>query len=166
MKNLRNQKDPGETFSSLAPLVLAAIVTVILVIVFAGWMSNFDRKMNFDQVTRKYILKMETTGGLTAEDESDLLAELAPYAKNIELEYDGKKTTRKGEAQYGDDIDLYIKADLYTYKFNITNGKEEGTVWQLENEGGEVDDNGAGEAAAGTEHTTTIKVHRSSTSKH
>lgn len=170
MWNLKDNKDPGESFSSLAPLLLAAVFTTILVILFSGWMSNFDKKNSFDEITRKYILKMETTGGLTPEDETKLLKELEPLATNIKLEVDGKKTTKAGEVEYGDDIDLYITADLYTYKMNILGSKdnpsEPGTVWQLVNEDGDIETDNGLTSVSSTSHTTTITKHRSSTSKH
>ncbi len=170
MNNLKNKKDEADILSNFGPILLSALVVLILIILFGSWMANFEKKDAVNQITRKYILKMETTGGLTDADKTDLLKELEPYCENVVLEFDGKKTTKEGEAKYGETIDLYVKADLFTYKFTLlgdrsTQGNlENGSAFQLVNEDGEVDGNPR--EIEGTSHTKTITIHRSSTSKH
>ena len=169
MKNLKNQKDSGEIISNFGPALLTCIISLVIIILFSSWMANFNKLDDFSQITRKYILKMETTGGLTPEDEQALKDDLKDIAKNITLDPDGKHTTRVGEVEYGEDIDLYVKADLYTYKLGFTESQTSGTVWQITNDKiaeADTPDSGKQKVLDGTEHTTTVLRHRSSTSKH
>ncbi len=169
MKNLKNKKDNAEILSNFGPILITALVVLILIVLFGSWMANFEKKDKVNQITRKYILKMETKGGLDDDDELALRAELAPYCANVELQYDGKRTTKPGEVQYGEDIDLYVKADMYTYSLHLIDdsSRRNGTLFQLVNDDGEVKrtaDNNT--YASKTAHTTELKIHRSSTSKH
>jgi len=169
MRNLKDKKDNAEILSNFGPILISALVVLILVVLFGSWMANFEKKDAVNQITRKYILKMETTGGLTTEDKAALIDELTPYCTNILFSYDGNNTTMQGDAEYGEDIDLYLQADLYTYKFWLKSSNEDtepGTIFQLTNVEGTVDNVDGYSVSNGTTHTETIRIHRSSTSKH
>ena len=169
--NLKNKKDPGDIVSNYGPILVAVVLVLILIILTGSWMANFDHRQAVSQISRKYILKMETTGGLTNEDKNSLLTELEPYCKNISL----SGTTMAGEAQYGEDIDLYITADLYTYDLKLGTGKTTGqdkgiatgTFWTLSTDGNTTTNSNTGNSVLDkTNHTDKITIHRSSTSKH
>ena len=173
--NLKNKKDPGDIVSNYGPILVAVVLVLILIILTGSWMANYDHHQEIRQISRKYILKMETTGGLTNEDKNSLISELQPYCKNISL----SGTTMAGEAQYGEDIDLYITADMYVYDLNLKSGERTGTTksgigegnfWKVTTDGGtaEVADGKGNKTTIldGTNHTVRTTIHRSSTSKH
>lgn len=102
-----NKKDDG-SFLSISPVVLTVIFVGMLLIGFTSWMSNIDRKTQLDSIARKYILAMETTGYLTADQESAL---------EIELNDGGLKNvifsgTTKAQQEYGQEIILSISGDM------------------------------------------------------
>ena len=169
--NLKNKKDPADVVSNYGPILISIIVVLILIVLTGSWMANFDHRQTISQISRKYILKMETTGGLTNEDKNSLISELQPYCKNISL----SGTTMAGEAQYGEDIDLYINADMYTYDLKLGSGKITGQVddvatgqfWSVTTDGTTREDNKHKSIVLDdTNHTENISIHRSSTSKH
>jgi len=159
------KKDNAEVLGNFGPIIIGALVTLILIIFSAGWMANFEKRDAVNQITRKYILKMETTGGITDEDKTKLINELTPYGKNIQLEYDGNRTTKKGEVVYGEDVDLYVQIDLYVYNFSGVTAPE-GSYMQLQMKDADIETVDDKSSIKGTNHTTTLKIHRSSTSKY
>ena len=158
MFNLKNKKDNAETITNFALPLLTAVLLLVFVVLFSTWMGNIQHMDAVNQVARKYILKMETQGGLTTEDETALRSELQQYCTNVRL--DGT-TYKSPSVKYGDTITLQIAADLYAFEIRIPSN-ENGPFMQMTNENGQTE-NGV---IVSTNNTTPISIVRSSTSKH
>lgn len=124
------KQDDGETVLTLFPIALTAIVVLALVVMFAGWISNVDKKDEVDQIARKYMLKIETQGYLGTEDVKELKDELADIGMiNINVtqaERNGvtyKTTTQAvfeaNNTTYGDQIYLVIVGDLPIVNYSV-----------------------------------------------
>ena len=102
-----NKKDDG-SFISIGPVIVTIIFIGMLLIGFTSWMTNIDRKTQLDSIARKYILAMETTGYLTADQESALEVELNEHGLN-NVVFSG---TTKAQQEYGEEIILSISGDM------------------------------------------------------
>lgn len=87
--------------------VLAMSIVVMVYLECSGLMM---KKLEVSQVSRKYILKMETEGYLSGENKNNLLQELRAMGV---LEPDLTGTTLQPVA-YGDTILLKIKGKIVT----------------------------------------------------
>lgn len=91
---------------------LPALVTIVLMaVLWTGSMvsaSNIDRSSNIHHVARTYMLKMETDGYLTPENESALRAELRALGIR-EIDLTGTSLTDVG---YGNEVRLRIKGNV------------------------------------------------------
>lgn len=130
-------KDSGETVLTLFPIALTAIVVLALVVMFAGWISNVDKKDAVDQIARKYMLKIETKGYLDDEDIETLTDELEDIGMtNINVtqaERNGvtyKTTTKKifedNKTTYGDQIYLVIVCDIPIANYSVDTSSKKG----------------------------------------
>ena len=158
------KRDEADVMSNFGPAALTGVLVLVIIILFASWMSNIERKMQVDQVARKYMLKMESKGGLTIDDENNLKTELSQYCDNIVIT---NQTTRKvngpSDAKYGDDLHLYITADMKIYRLTILGDDERHQGKFMEMDGNDVTSDGV---LKEPEATMAITIHKTSTSKH
>lgn len=83
-----------------------------------------NSKSDVNMIMRKYIIRMESEGYLTADDESELMEELKDVGMtNIDI-----SGTTLSEVEYGETVYLYVKGDIS--KRVISLGDIKNGVWQ------------------------------------
>lgn len=83
-----------------------------------------NSKSDVNMIMRKYIIRMESNGYLTADDESELMEELKDVGMtNIDI-----SGTTLSEVEYGETVYLYVKGDIS--KRVISLGDIKNGVWQ------------------------------------
>lgn len=83
-----------------------------------------NSKSDVNMIMRKYIIRMESEGYLTADDESELMEELKSVGMtNIDI-----SGTTLSEVEYGETVYLYVKGDIS--KRVISLGDIKNGVWQ------------------------------------
>lgn len=95
----------------MADLLSAGLCILGMTVVMLSYMENVSlihQKTEVGQVARKYILRMETVGYLTASDETALQQELTSLGVT-EIDLDG---TTLHEMSYGSPITLEISGKL------------------------------------------------------
>lgn len=86
-----------------------------------------NSKSDVNMIMRKYIIRMESEGYLTADDESELMEELKDVGMtNIDI-----SGTTLSEVEYGETVYLYVKGDIS--KRVISLGDIKNGVWQDKN---------------------------------
>ncbi len=86
------------------PMCIFVICIAFVMISFADCVRLINVKASVSQLSRQYILKMETYGYLTENDRDDLVRSLAESGlENISL-----AGTDLNEVGYGNEIKLYI----------------------------------------------------------
>lgn len=86
---------------------LCMLAMTVLMLAYMGNVSLVFQKAAVSQLARKYILRMETVGELTANDRTELIAELeALGASQISLE------GTSGKVSYGETVELVINGKL------------------------------------------------------
>ena len=101
------RKDRG----SVANIMVTGIFILAMLTLMLAFMDDIQlihQKSEIDQLARSYILRMETTGGLSYEDEEVLLRELSECG----VEEPDLSGTTFGEAGYGSKIVLRIRGIL------------------------------------------------------
>lgn len=96
---------------SIGDLMTAGICVLAMTVLMLVYLENaslIQQKMEISQIARKYILRMETVGMLTAEDKSALCTELTA-AGVTELRLDG---TTFAQVSYGEPIILQVQGKL------------------------------------------------------
>lgn len=113
------QKTEGSVmdFLTVGVTLLAMGILVLAVFCSAGLML---KKLEVSQVARKYILAMETQGGLTENVKAELLAELEALGLK-EIDITG---TTAQPVKYGETIKLCIKGKITGNALNT-----EGDIW-------------------------------------
>lgn len=104
----------GDLLSSL----LVILSFTILAFSFLNTMNAISRKENVKEVSRKYILEMETTGYLTTESSARLLQELSEIGLT-DIDLSG---TTLSDAGYGNEIHLYIKGKMPVVELDAGGG--------------------------------------------
>lgn len=96
---------------SVADIMVTGIFVLAMMVVMLSFFENLKlihQKTEVDQIARRYILRMETVGGLTAEDEVMLREELQSFGvTDVDL-----AGTTMGSAGYGAPIRLRIAGVL------------------------------------------------------
>ncbi len=93
---------------NLVTIGMAILAITIVVMVYLQCTELMLLKLEVSQVSRKYILKMETEGYLTPHNQNELLLELKELGlKNVEL-----TGTTLLPVPYGDTIILRIKGNV------------------------------------------------------
>ena len=92
--------------------ILTALVCVLsMTVIMLGYftcVSLLEQKAGISQVARKYLLRMETTGYLTAEDQLALCAELSVLGvQDVDL-----SDSTNHRVTYGEPIFLVIKGQI------------------------------------------------------
>lgn len=86
-----------------------------------------NSKSDVNMIMRKYIIRMESEGYLTPEDETELMEELKEAGMtNIDI-----SGTTLSEVEYGETVYLYVKGDIS--KRVISLGDIKNGVWQDKN---------------------------------
>ncbi|MCM1045762.1 MAG: hypothetical protein NC417_09640 [Candidatus Gastranaerophilales bacterium] len=96
---------------NVGDLMITAICLLAMTVILLAYMDSADliqRKAEVGQLARKYILRMETVGYLTAEDQTALTQELVDIGVT-EIDYAG---TTVGQVTYGCSIVLKIQGKL------------------------------------------------------
>lgn len=96
-------RERGNVGNIMITGILILAMTVIM-LAFLDDMRMIQQKAEVDQLARRYILRMETVGGLTPEDQEDLVQELTSRGVT-EIDLEG---TTLGAAGYGQKIVLRI----------------------------------------------------------
>ncbi|MCM1101954.1 MAG: hypothetical protein NC079_09600 [Clostridium sp.] len=100
-------RQPG----SVANILVTGIFILAMAVVMMAFLEDVEliqQKAEVDQLARRYILRMETTGGLTPEDREELLRELSGQGiTGADL-----TGTTLGESGYGAKIVLQIRGLL------------------------------------------------------
>lgn len=96
---------------NVANIMVTGIFVLAMTVVMLAFMEDMrliERKTEVNQLARRYILRMETTGGLSVEDKLELVRELEEQGvTGIDL-----TGTTMGEAGYGAKIVLQIRGLL------------------------------------------------------
>lgn len=101
---LRQEGNVGDLLSAL----LCIIAMVAAMTAFMDCVALVNKKMMVGQTARNYVLKMETVGYLTGEEEQSLRRELAEQGIS-EVSLEG---TTKVSVAYGDEITLKITGKI------------------------------------------------------
>lgn len=128
MQKLR--KDQGDTFNSILPNLLCVIIISVFCTLFTSWMANVANRDALNQITRKYILQMETTGYLTGDMKNEMTNELfLAGMRNIKIE--PKTTQLANKAEYGEDIYLVVSGYMPVFEYQM-NENPDGKFMELE----------------------------------
>lgn len=100
------KKKKGNITDFIAPLMGVIVIFVILV-VGINYMASTKNYIKAQQISRKYLLKMECDGYLTPENILKMKNEL----KNENFENISINGTTLSKAKFGDDINLKIEYD-------------------------------------------------------
>lgn len=101
---------------NLFPPLLTIVALAVMLVFFTGWMANLSARDHVYQLSRRYILQMETEGFLNSTLESSLRADLAAAGmSNISL-----SGTTTSEVEYGNVIFLRITGDLDINSYSTT----------------------------------------------
>ena len=130
-KSLLQYEEGSSAFMSFLPLLVVTISVALIAIQYIGFIRELEYKEAINMIMRKYIIRMETVGYLTEEEELNIKSELQDIGmENIDLL--GSTTD---EVEYGETIYLYVKGNIQTDILNIINileGKWEKDVIQID----------------------------------
>ena len=117
--NLRGyltKKDKGSMVDFVYVLCALVMVTIIFVIMMDCY-SDLDNKTKIEMLGREYILRMESMGYLSEEDQDSLMEELKKYGV-IDITLTG---TTKEPVDNGNKIILNIVGSLEINAFQLEN---------------------------------------------
>jgi hypothetical protein len=90
------------------------VVAFIVIMQFITYSSDINRKDKIDITAREYLLRIETEGHLTAEDETQLISDLQALGmSNISL-----TGTTLAKAGYGNKVTIVISGELEIADYN------------------------------------------------
>ena len=101
------RKESG-TVGDLMSVTLCMLAMTVLLTNYMDSIRFIQQKMQISQIARKYILQMETVGGLDAERRNLLRQELEDVGVTA-LQLEG---TTVGQVTYGEEIVLQIRGEL------------------------------------------------------
>jgi hypothetical protein len=108
MGALAGRKRKGNVIDWMGSLLLVLAIT-LLVLAYMNFMAVFNIKEDVKQLSREYMLRVETVGYLTPQDEAALTADLqALGVTGISL----SGTTRGTPAGYGNRVSLVISCSI------------------------------------------------------
>lgn len=124
------KKSPANVMN-LVTIGMAILAITIVVMVYLQCTELMLLKLEVSQVSRKYILKMETEGYLTTQNQNELLLELKELGlKNVEL-----TGSTLMPVPYGDTIVLRIRGNVQKNMLSqegVWNGATDVRVLSLE----------------------------------
>lgn len=126
-----NLKKKEAGFSNLVTGVftITICITAMTIICMYAISSTgiLNSKSDVDMIMRKYIIRMESEGYLTAEDETELIQELKDTGMtNIDI-----SGTTRNEVEYGETVYLYVKGDISRKAVTLEDIKN--GIWQDKN---------------------------------
>lgn len=81
------KEQASSVLADMLPILMAIVLTGMLAVVYASWVSNFEEKETINAIVREYLLRMETVGCLNTTDAALLRNELAAnQMEDISLE--------------------------------------------------------------------------------
>lgn len=101
------KKRDGSVLDVLSVLIVV-IAVIILMTAFLNNMQLLEKKEDISQVSRRYILRMETVGYLESRDRTEMLYELEKLGMT-EIDLTG---TTLSDVGYGNPVTLIIKGKL------------------------------------------------------
>ena len=113
--------------SDLIASLFVILAMTIFVLFFILAIKDVDTKIQMDQIARKYILRMESSGKLTSEEIKELKKELSninSVAEAIEAGYEIKVTwnNNQGAKGYGSTVTLKIECPAVTTSYDAKSG--------------------------------------------
>lgn len=108
------RKDQGSMIEFVYVLSALVIVTIICIIMM-DWYSDIDKKTKVEMISREYILRMESRGFLSEEDQEDLIRDLMEWGlTNISL-----AGTTIEAVEYGNKLSLCINGSIEIKTFRL-----------------------------------------------
>ena len=87
---------------------ICVIAMTVLMLAYMGSVQLLNSKSLIDQITRKYILRMETVGYLTGNDQLEMTQEFTALGA-AELDYTGSTLN---QVDYGSTISLVVRGKI------------------------------------------------------
>lgn len=113
--------------SGIFTMVICIMAMALICLYNISSTGILNSKSDVNMIMRKYIIRMESNGYLTADDESELMEELKDVGMtNIDI-----SGTTLSEVEYGETVYLYVKGDIS--KRVISLGDIKNGVWQDKN---------------------------------
>lgn len=121
-----NKKEAG--FSNLVTGVFTITICIMAMTIICMYTISstgiLNSKSDVNMIMRKYIIRMESNGYLTADDESELMQELKDIGMtNIDI-----SGTTLSEVEYGETVYLYVKGDISKRVVSLEDMKN--GIWQ------------------------------------
>ena len=116
-KRREKRKRGSLVINDLITFCLVIFAIILLINSFSAFFKNYNRSQAIKSTTREFMERMETVGYLSANDQSELIAQLTSEGvSNIRIEADTTKTY----PGYGNQITLHYTGDVNraTYTFN------------------------------------------------
>ena len=123
----KKQKGQGDLIASL----FVVLALTLFVFFFINVIADVNTRIQMDQIARKYILRMETEGYLTAEEKTAIKDELmsipsvAAVTDGADISFAGSTESSVG---YGATIILKISCPAATTAYVAPSSHEEGGV--------------------------------------
>ena len=113
--------------SDLIASLFAILAMCLFVLFFIYAIRDVDTKIQMDQVVRQYILRMESSGELTDEEEEELIADLMEISAVAEAVDDGYEikvnwNNNQGAKGYGSTITLEVECPAVTTSYSEDEG--------------------------------------------
>ncbi len=111
----RNREAGSAAISRFLPLLIVIVSVSMLLVTFSDYIRILDIKDEISLTMRKYVIRMETAGYLTVDDEKELKSELSALGvTGIDL-----SGTTMSEVEYGGIIYLHVKGTLNVKVYSI-----------------------------------------------
>ena len=108
IKSILSKKETADSFVRFVPILITIILAGIIVVMYIQYVGIFNTKDEVDMISRRYIIKMETTGYLTPADADNLVTELESLGI-YDIDLTGTTLT---PVSYGHQVDLVIKGKI------------------------------------------------------
>lgn len=124
-RDFKKKEDGNSTLVSGVFTMVISITAMSLICLYViSSVGIMNTKSDINGVMRKYIIRMETYGYLTDDDETELLQELSDAGMtNIDI-----SGTTMDEVEYGDTIYLYVKGSVATKRVTLSSFPD--SIWQ------------------------------------
>ncbi len=109
------KKDSGQIGDYII-LGIGILLFTLLIVVFFTNAETVQKKIDINQLSRQYILRMETVGYLTADDRAELTTRLNDIGVT-EVSFSGTTLSQVG---YGNDIVLEFTGNLHYREITLS----------------------------------------------